>query len=205
MGAAGRMGKILIEAVNQAQGAQLTAAIDRPDSSLIGADAGELAALGKIGVSLVGDLKAALDQFDVRGNLRVRETQIARIVEVGQYLRALHEIVLQHHRRRILLALRDAPDAFDLRADLLQFGQVTFQGAACFQRRGRDQRLDARVFRRGAPPETSTSGPKLCFRRSSKAAGFRTGSLDAASSIASAIPSSRRHIAEIAGKSASSI
>ncbi|MBB1517889.1 4-hydroxy-tetrahydrodipicolinate reductase [Aquipseudomonas guryensis] len=65
MGAAGRMGKILIEAVDQADGAQLTAAVDRPDSSLIGADAGELAALGKIGVVLAGDLNAVLDQFDV--------------------------------------------------------------------------------------------------------------------------------------------
>ncbi|MBC9249422.1 4-hydroxy-tetrahydrodipicolinate reductase [Pseudomonas alcaligenes] len=65
MGAAGRMGKILIEAVGQADGAQLSAAIDRPDSSLIGADAGELAALGKIGVTLAGDLNAVLDQFDV--------------------------------------------------------------------------------------------------------------------------------------------
>lgn len=65
MGAAGRMGKILIEAVAQADGAKLTAAVDRPDSSLIGADAGELAALGKIGVILAGDLNAVLDQFDV--------------------------------------------------------------------------------------------------------------------------------------------
>ena len=65
MGAAGRMGKILIEAVGQADGACLTAAVDRPDSSLIGADAGELVALGKIGVTLVGDLNAVLDRFDV--------------------------------------------------------------------------------------------------------------------------------------------
>ncbi len=65
MGAAGRMGKTLIEAVQQAEGAGLGAAIDRPDSSLVGADAGELAALGKIGVSLSGDLRDALEQFDV--------------------------------------------------------------------------------------------------------------------------------------------
>lgn len=65
MGAAGRMGKNLIEAVNQAVGAQLTAAIDRPDSSLIGADAGELAGIGRNGVVLGGDLAAVLDQFDV--------------------------------------------------------------------------------------------------------------------------------------------
>lgn len=65
MGAAGRMGKTLIEAVSQAEGATLSAAIDRADSSLIGADAGELVALGRIGVTLVGDLAAVVDDFDV--------------------------------------------------------------------------------------------------------------------------------------------
>ncbi|MBX9756879.1 MAG: 4-hydroxy-tetrahydrodipicolinate reductase [Pseudomonadaceae bacterium] len=64
VGAAGRMGKTLIEAVSQAD-ARLTAAVDRPDSSLIGADAGELAALGKLGVPLSADLAAVLEQFDV--------------------------------------------------------------------------------------------------------------------------------------------
>ncbi|OHC26267.1 MAG: 4-hydroxy-tetrahydrodipicolinate reductase [Pseudomonadales bacterium RIFCSPLOWO2_12_59_9] len=64
VGAAGRMGKTLIEAIGQAD-ARLTAAVDRPDSSLIGADAGELAALGKLGVALSGDLATVLEQFDV--------------------------------------------------------------------------------------------------------------------------------------------
>lgn len=65
MGAAGRMGKTLIEAVQQTSGAGLTAAIDRPDSSLVGADAGELAALGRIGVLLSDDLAKVADEFDV--------------------------------------------------------------------------------------------------------------------------------------------
>lgn len=66
MGAAGRMGKILIEAVQQTNGAAgLTAAIDRPDSTLVGADAGELAGLGRIGVPLSGDLAKVVDEFDV--------------------------------------------------------------------------------------------------------------------------------------------
>ncbi|NUU35377.1 4-hydroxy-tetrahydrodipicolinate reductase [Pseudomonas sp. C2B4] len=65
MGAAGRMGKTLIEAVHQASGAGLTAAVDRPDSTLVGADAGELAALGRIGVPLSGDLDRVVDEFDV--------------------------------------------------------------------------------------------------------------------------------------------
>lgn len=65
VGAAGRMGKTLIEAVQQAPGAGLTAAIDRPDSTLVGADAGELAALGRIGVPLSGDLARVVEEFDV--------------------------------------------------------------------------------------------------------------------------------------------
>ncbi|NQD94364.1 4-hydroxy-tetrahydrodipicolinate reductase [Pseudomonas sp. CrR25] len=65
MGAAGRMGKTLIEAVGQGEGVSLGAAVDRPDSSLVGADAGELAGLGKIGVALSGELSAVLDEFDV--------------------------------------------------------------------------------------------------------------------------------------------
>lgn len=65
MGAAGRMGKTLIEAVQQAPGAGLTAAVDRPDSSLVGADAGELAGIGRIGVTLAGSLEAVLGDFDV--------------------------------------------------------------------------------------------------------------------------------------------
>ncbi|MCY1292363.1 4-hydroxy-tetrahydrodipicolinate reductase [compost metagenome] len=65
MGAAGRMGKTLIEAIQQAEGAGLTAAVDRPDSSLVGADAGELAAIGRIGVPLSADLAKVVDEFDV--------------------------------------------------------------------------------------------------------------------------------------------
>ena len=65
IGAAGRMGKTLIEAIQQAEGASLTAAIERPQSSLIGADAGELAGVGKLGVNIVGDLNQVLGDFDV--------------------------------------------------------------------------------------------------------------------------------------------
>ena len=64
-GAAGRMGKTLIEAVNQSNQAQLTAAIVEPDSSLIGCDAGELAGVGKLNVSVVGSLADAVNDFDL--------------------------------------------------------------------------------------------------------------------------------------------
>jgi len=64
-GASGRMGKKLIEAASLNHDVELTAAIDRPDSSLIGADAGEVAGIGKNGIAVVGDIEQVIDQFDV--------------------------------------------------------------------------------------------------------------------------------------------
>ncbi|MCV6606465.1 MAG: 4-hydroxy-tetrahydrodipicolinate reductase [Porticoccaceae bacterium] len=64
-GAAGRMGKALIETVSSNSDVVLGAAVVRPDSSLVGADAGELAGIGKLGVTLVGDLSEVVDRFDV--------------------------------------------------------------------------------------------------------------------------------------------
>ncbi|MFD2179877.1 4-hydroxy-tetrahydrodipicolinate reductase [Veronia pacifica] len=64
-GAAGRMGRQLIQATESIEGASLKAASERPESSLIGADAGELAGVGKLDVALVDDLAKAVDDFDV--------------------------------------------------------------------------------------------------------------------------------------------
>lgn len=64
-GAAGRMGRTLIEATAQAEGLQLAVALERPGSSVIGADAGELAGIGTLGVAVSDDLAKVADQFDV--------------------------------------------------------------------------------------------------------------------------------------------
>ena len=65
IGAAGRMGRALIQAVTESEGVTLSAAIDRPGNSLIGSDAGELAAIGKLGVTVADSLEAVKDDFDV--------------------------------------------------------------------------------------------------------------------------------------------
>lgn len=64
-GAAGRMGKVLIEAIDEAEGLSLGAAIVHPESSLVGADAGEVAGIGKNGVALAGSIADVKDAFDV--------------------------------------------------------------------------------------------------------------------------------------------
>ncbi len=64
-GAGGRMGKTLIEAIQQTDGVELGAAIERAGSSLVGTDAGELAGVGKLGVTVVDDLARVAGDVDV--------------------------------------------------------------------------------------------------------------------------------------------
>jgi len=58
------MGRTLVQAVTETAGLTLGAATERPGSTLIGADAGELAGVGHLGVPVVGDLAQVLDAFD---------------------------------------------------------------------------------------------------------------------------------------------
>jgi 4-hydroxy-tetrahydrodipicolinate reductase len=65
VGAAGRMGKSLVQALAETSELQLTVATERPESGLLGADSGEIAGIGKNGVILHADLTPLLDAFDV--------------------------------------------------------------------------------------------------------------------------------------------
>ncbi|WP_250655164.1 4-hydroxy-tetrahydrodipicolinate reductase [Alkalimarinus coralli] len=65
IGAAGRMGKILVEASVLADDVDFSAAIVSPGSSLVGVDVGELAGVGKQGVLASDDIESVADQFDV--------------------------------------------------------------------------------------------------------------------------------------------
>jgi 4-hydroxy-tetrahydrodipicolinate reductase len=64
-GAAGRMGKALIEATIKNSATSLTGAIVRPSSSLVGVDAGEFGGVGKLDVKILGDITQAINDFDV--------------------------------------------------------------------------------------------------------------------------------------------
>jgi len=77
-GAAGRMGRTLIEAIDLSSNDMvLAAALEQPESSLLGADAGELAGLGKKGVALVGSLDEVIDQIDVLIDFTVPAATVA--------------------------------------------------------------------------------------------------------------------------------
>lgn len=65
VGAGGRMGRNLIQAVRNADGVELSAAFERKGSSLIGSDAGEVAGIGAIGIKIEESLTAQAVDFDV--------------------------------------------------------------------------------------------------------------------------------------------
>ena len=65
IGAGGRMGRMLIEAVQDNPQTSLSAAIEREGSSLIGADAGEVAAMERLNIKIVDDLVSVIDDIDV--------------------------------------------------------------------------------------------------------------------------------------------
>jgi 4-hydroxy-tetrahydrodipicolinate reductase len=64
-GAGGRMGRQLIQAAMQAEGVTLGAALERSGSSLAGSDAGELAGVGRCGVTVATALDDVVNDFDV--------------------------------------------------------------------------------------------------------------------------------------------
>lgn len=61
VGASGRMGRMLVRAVSDAEGALLTGATERSGSPFVGRDAGELAGIETLGVSIVDAVETCAD------------------------------------------------------------------------------------------------------------------------------------------------
>lgn len=78
-GASGRMGRALLQAVDSTEGLALVGATVAPGSSLIGADAGELAGLGNVGVLLTADAKTAFADADIVIDFTTPEVSLAHL------------------------------------------------------------------------------------------------------------------------------
>ncbi len=99
VGAAGRMGKTLVQAVNNHPELELSAATEYPQSSLIGADAGEVAGVGRLGVAIVSALADVVDNFDV-------------VIDFTRPEATLGHIALCHeHRKRMVIGTTGFDDA----------------------------------------------------------------------------------------------
>lgn len=76
IGASGRMGKTLIEAVHKTADLNVSAAIERPESSMLGIDAGEVANVGKLGIVIVPAIEDVVNDFDILIDFTTPKTTI---------------------------------------------------------------------------------------------------------------------------------
>ncbi|CAK9886083.1 MAG: 4-hydroxy-tetrahydrodipicolinate reductase [Candidatus Erwinia impunctatus] len=89
VGAGGRMGRQLIQAVTETSGVLLGAAFERPDSTLLGSDAGELAGKGHLGITVTHDLAAAVNDFDVLIDFTRPQGTLAHLAFCQQHHKAM--------------------------------------------------------------------------------------------------------------------
>lgn len=89
VGAPGRMGRNLIQAAHQAEGVAVGAALARSGSSLLGTDAGELAGIGKTGVTVTDDLLKVVNDFDVLIDFTRPEGTLEYLVFCRQHQKAM--------------------------------------------------------------------------------------------------------------------
>ncbi len=75
-GAAGRMGKTILEVCHATEGVEIGAAIEHTDSPMLGMDAGNVAGIGELNVSIVDDINAVTDDFDVLIDFTVADATI---------------------------------------------------------------------------------------------------------------------------------
>lgn len=78
-GAVGRMGRTLIESIHAADDLALGAAVERPDCPLLGADAGEVAAVGRLDVPVITHLQDVIDRFDVLVDFSVPAATLEKV------------------------------------------------------------------------------------------------------------------------------
>ncbi len=84
-GAAGRMGRNLVKATLHHPQAELGAGSERPESSLVGVDIGELCGERKLSVAVVDDLEKHIDDYDVIIDFTAPASTLANLALCKKY------------------------------------------------------------------------------------------------------------------------
>ncbi len=82
-GSTGRMGRMVVKAVSEADGLTVSAGADRPGSAFIGQDLGELAAIGHLGVAVSEDITPVL-AADVAIDFTLPEATVEHATRAGE-------------------------------------------------------------------------------------------------------------------------
>src|SRR5262245_64931636 len=88
-GAAGRMGSRLVALIKESTALTLAGAIEGKGHQALGEDAGEVAGVGKIGLSITNDLPALLDGGEVVIDFSAPEATLEHLRAVVEHRRAM--------------------------------------------------------------------------------------------------------------------
>jgi 4-hydroxy-tetrahydrodipicolinate reductase len=90
-GAAGRMGRTLVQTISETKGVTLSAALERDGNESLGRDAGELAGVATLNVALTSSLVGAVDRFETLIDFSVPAATLASLE------------VCRRHRKRLVI------------------------------------------------------------------------------------------------------
>ncbi len=112
-GSGGRMGRALVEAINQDAGTTLSAASEHPSSNFLNLDAGELAGVGNLGIKITDQINH--DEFDILIDFTRTKPCLAHLAICEQHSKSI--IIgttgfTQAERKTIIDAAKNIPIVF---------------------------------------------------------------------------------------------
>lgn len=78
-GAAGRMGRTIIEVCHETADVRITAGLEAPGSTLVGSDVGEVAGIGRLNINIIDELASVIDDYDVLIDFTVPQATMANL------------------------------------------------------------------------------------------------------------------------------
>ena len=91
VGAAGRMGRMIVNAIQNSEGITCTGAIETSGHPVLGQDVGIVAGMGKLGVTIEDNLKTMIEKGDVVIDFTAAEASLGTM-----------EITAQHHKPMVV-------------------------------------------------------------------------------------------------------
>ena len=89
VGAAGRMGQMLVRQIGDTPGAKVVAASEAPNGAAVGKDAGELAGVGRLGVHISGSPDEVFERSEVVIDFTVPQASVAHAEMAARHATAM--------------------------------------------------------------------------------------------------------------------
>lgn len=102
VGAAGRMGRMSVNAIQNAEGITCTGATETPGHPSQGQDAGTVAGVGEIGIKIEADLKSVIQKGDVVIDFTSAEASLVHM-----------KVAAQHHKPMVIGSTGFSPQQLD--------------------------------------------------------------------------------------------